>query len=245
MGLLSGGMQTGPQGTDPVLTPAVAPFANHLPVRVLFGEGRALELVALLREIGASDVLLLVDRDIETHNPEVAALLASLEASDLTVTRMEKEPGEPTIAMVDEATGRMGAGDVTAVVAIGGGSVIDTAKAARLCHQLGCTFAGFLGSQRAYPPPRIPLLAVPTTAGTGSEVSGGAVVCDPASGRKAGIAHPHLRPQYAVVDPRLTWSMPPGMTANTGVDALAQAVAATVAKVRTPSVTPSHSRRCG
>ena len=119
-------------------------------------------------------------------------------------------------------------------MALGGGSVIDTAKAARLCVELGCTFEEFLASDRRYPEPFIPLIAIPTTAGTGSEVSGGSVVTDPLSGRKAGIAHPHLRPQQAIVDPRLTMSMPATMTANTGIDALAQAIAALVAKVRTP-----------
>jgi alcohol dehydrogenase len=111
---------------------------------------------------------------------------------------------------------------------------MDTAKAARLCHQLGCTFVEFLGSERAFPAPNLPLVTVPTTAGTGSEVSGGAVISDPDVGRKAGIAHPNLRAQVAIVDPRLTWSMPPAMTANTGIDALAQAIAATIAKVHTP-----------
>lgn len=216
------------------MTPSIAPFTNHLPVRVSFGDGRARELPDLLRGLGASRVLVLLDRDIETHNAAVATVLEALDGAGLTVTRMDKEPGEPTIAMVDEATSRLRGSGATALVALGGGSVIDTAKAARLCHQLGCTFEQFLDSAPGYPAPDLPLVAVPTTAGTGSEVSGGSVVSDPASGRKAGIAHPHLRPQAAVVDPELTWSMPPAMTANTGVDALAQAIAATVAKVRTP-----------
>jgi alcohol dehydrogenase len=136
--------------------------------------------------------------------------------------------------MVDAATARMTDEAVDAIVALGGGSVIDTAKAARLCHQQGLTFGEFLDSARTYPVPAVPLIAVPTTAGTGSEVSGGAVVSDPQAGRKAGIAHPNMRAQYAVVDPVLTWSMPPAMTANTGIDALAQAMAAVIAKVRTP-----------
>lgn len=216
------------------MTPSIAPFTNHLPVRVSFGDGRARELPDLLRGLGASRVLVLLDRDIETHNAAVATVLEALDGAGLTVTRMDKEPGEPTIAMVDEATSRLRGSGAAALVALGGGSVIDTAKAARLCHQLGCTFEQFLDSAPGYPAPDLPLVAVPTTAGTGSEVSGGSVVSDPASGRKAGIAHPHLRPQAAVVDPELTWSMPPAMTANTGVDALAQAIAATVAKVRTP-----------
>lgn len=212
----------------------IGPFANHLPVRIAFGDGAALHLPELLDEVGAGRVLVFTDQDIAVHNPAVATVLDTLSASARTVSRWDKPPGEPTIAMVDAAAARLAAESVDAVVALGGGSVIDTAKAARLCHQRGLTFGQFLESARDYPAPVLPLIAVPTTAGTGSEVSGGAVVSDPDAGRKAGIANPNLRAQYAVVDPVLTWSMPPAMTANTGIDALAQAMAAVIAKVRTP-----------
>ena len=212
----------------------LANFTNHLPVRITFGDGTARRLGDIARTAGATHVLLLTDEKAEIYNPAVARAMESLHTCGLPITRMEKPAGEPTIAMVDAATSRMRAEHTDAVIALGGGSVIDTAKAARLCHQSNVSFAEFLDGERVYPDPSIPLIAVPTTAGTGSEVSGGSVVSDPAAGRKAGIAHPNLRPQYAVVDPELTWSMPPSMTANTGIDALAQAIAATVAKVRTP-----------
>lgn len=212
----------------------IGPFANHLPVRIAFGDGAALRLPELLDEIGAVHILLITDQDIEIYNPAVAAVLDTLATPVRTVSRWDKPPGEPTIAMVDAAAAQLGAEAVDAIVALGGGSVIDTAKAARLCRQRGLTFGQFLASERDYPAPVLPLIAVPTTAGTGSEVSGGSVVSDPEAGRKAGIAHPNLRAQYAVVDPVLTWSMPPAMTANTGIDALAQAMAAVIAKVRTP-----------
>ncbi|MDH6195177.1 choline dehydrogenase [Mycobacterium frederiksbergense] len=213
---------------------SIPPFNNHLPVRITFGEGKSHELPDLLRAAGAERVLVLTDENIDAHNPAVADLLATLTDSGLDITRMDKPAGEPTIDMVDAATAGMARAGAEAVVALGGGSVIDTAKAARLCYQNGMTFAEFLDSTREFAEPTVPLFAVPTTAGTGSEVSGGAVVSDPAAGRKAGIAHPNLRAQYAVVDPVLTWSMPPSMTANTGIDALAQAIAAVVAKVHTP-----------
>ena len=80
----------------------------------------------------------------------------------------------------------------------------------------------------------MPLIALPTTAGTGSEVSGGAVITDSANDRKSGIASPLLRAQDALVDPLLTHSVPPATTAFTGVDALAQAIAGMIARVRTP-----------
>jgi alcohol dehydrogenase len=177
----------------------------------------------------------MVDEGIEVHNPAVAALLADLASADgLTFVRFEKPAGEPTIAMIDDAIAALAASGAGVVVALGGGSVIDTAKAARLGAQLGVTFREFISGPPTYPVPTVPLIAMPTSAGTGSEVSGGAVVSDPESGRKAGIANANLRAQIALVDPLLTYSMPPSMTANTGIDALAQAIAGMVAKCRTP-----------
>ena len=210
-------------------------FGNHLPVKVRFGEGVSGTLPAVLAELGATSVFLMVDEGIEHHNPAVSDLLAELgRRTELTVTRFDKPAAEPTIDMVDSATRALVGSGATALVAVGGGSVIDTAKAARLCGQLGMTFAEFLRDSPGFPVPEVALVAVPTSAGTGSEVSGGSVVSDPVAGRKNGIANANLRAQYALVDPVLTWSMPPTMTANTGIDALAQAIAAVVAKVRTP-----------
>jgi len=210
-------------------------FGNHLPVKVRFGAGVAATLPDVLGELASTRVFLMVDDGIEQHNPAVAGLLAELLGrADLEVTRFDKPAAEPTIAMVDDATGALRTSGATSLVAIGGGSVIDTAKAARLCAQLGLTFAEFLATSPGFPVPDVARVAVPTRAGTGSEVSGGSVVSDPVAGRKNGIANANLRAQYALVDPLLTYSMPPTMTANTGVDALAQAIAAIVAKVRTP-----------
>lgn len=214
------------------MTESIRPFLNHLPVRVQFGNGCARELGSLVASLGRRQIALLVDEGIELFNPKAAEVLAGL--SGPAVTRIDKPAGEPTIAMVDEAAREIGNSGAEVVVALGGGSVMDTAKAARVCVQHGCDFATFLSGQPGYPPPEVPLIAVPTSAGTGSEVSGGAVITDPVSGRKAGIAHPYLRADHAIVDPELTWSMPPAMTANVGVDALAQAMAAVLARVSTP-----------
>ena len=215
--------------------PTIPAFRNQLPVAVRFGEGVAASLPAVLGEVDATRVFLMLDEGIEAHNPAVADVIGALLADGgISVTRFDKPPAEPTIDMVDTATRALVASGATALVAIGGGSVIDTAKAARLCGQLGLTFAEFLDHSPGFPVPDVALVAVPTTAGTGSEVSGGSVVSDPAAGRKNGIANANLRAEYALVDPLLTHSMPPTMTANTGIDALAQAIAAIVARVRTP-----------
>jgi len=215
---------------------AVIPaFGNHLPVKIRFGEGVAATLPAVLAELGSLRPFVMIDEGIERFNQPAADLLALLDATDgLTVLRFAKPAGEPTIAMVEAAIAAFTEAGCDSVVALGGGSVIDTAKVARLCGARGTTFTAFLESDRQYPVPSVPLVALPTSAGTGSEVSGGAVVSDPEAGRKAGIAHPHLRAQFALVDPQLTYSMPPSMTANTGIDALGQAIAGMIAKCRTP-----------
>ena len=215
--------------------PAGVPtFANHLPVMIRFGAGVSSELADVVAARGARRVLLAIDDGLEDGAPAVAESVGRLGAAGVEISRFVKPPGEPTVAVVDAASAALAAAEVDAVVAIGGGSVIDTAKVARLCAQQGCTFSEFLGSERAFPAPRLPLIAVPTTAGTGSEVSGGAVITDPAETRKSGIAHPNLRAQDALVDPLLTHSVPPALTAYTGIDALAQAIAAVVARTRTP-----------
>jgi len=210
-------------------------FNNHLPVKVRFGEGKAETLADVIAEFNATKVFLMVDEGIGTFNPAAQATIEKLSAhKNLTITTFEKPAGEPTIDMVDDATKALAASKAEVVVALGGGSVIDTAKAARLCSQLGISFREFQSRTPEYPVQTVALIAMPTSAGTGSEVSGGSVISDPAAGRKAGIANGNLRAQVAIVDPVLTYSMPPSMTANTGIDALAQAIAGIIAKCSTP-----------
>ena len=210
-------------------------FNNHLPVKIRFGEGKALTLADVVAEAGADTVFLMVDEGIGRFNPAAQACIDQLlSKAGITVTIFEKPAGEPTIDMVDDATRALVESGAQALVALGGGSVMDTAKAARLCAQLGVTFKEFLAKKPAYPAPTVALIALPTSAGTGSEVSGGSVISDPEAGRKAGIANGNLRAQFAIVDPELTYSMPPSMTANTGIDALAQAIAGIIATCSTP-----------
>jgi choline dehydrogenase len=212
----------------------IPPFSNHLPVRVKFGEGVGAELGEAVSSLQAKRALLVIDEGLEEGNPAVASAIAGLGHAGVGVERFVKPAGEPTLEIVDEATGALNRSNAEALIAIGGGSVIDTAKAARLSARCGMSFGAWLASERPFPEPALALIAVPTTAGTGSEVSGGAVITDPDETRKVGIASPTLRAQVALVDPVLTYSMPPAMTSFTGVDALAQAIAAMIARVHTP-----------
>ena len=184
----------------------------------------------LADEEGASRPFLIMDRGLDGFVPGVAAAIAPLAGA----VRFEKDAGEPTAALVEQAAEALDESGCDAVVALGGGSSMDTAKAARLVAGQGGPYLRFAGGGVAYEPPAIPLVCVPTTAGTGSEVSGGAVITDQATHIKAGIASPLLRAQHALVDPTLTHGLPPKLTAYTGIDALAQAIAALVVTARTP-----------
>ena len=204
-------------------------FRNHLPVKIRFGEGVLADLPEVLAAEGCSRPFVVVDELVHSL-PAVASALDWPGA----VTIYPKSAGEPTVDDVEDAAARLAESGADSIVAIGGGSVMDTAKAARLVAGQGGPYLRFAAGGVAYEPPKIPLLTIPTTAGTGSEVSGGAVITNEATNTKAGIANPLLRAQHTLVDPALTYGLPPGPTAHSGVDALAQALAAVVVTVRTP-----------
>jgi alcohol dehydrogenase len=216
------------------VTAGVSGFYSHLPVRVRFGEGVVAELAAVLAEEGASRAFVVLDEGLEELVPSIGAALAAAESGGIDVIRFTRAPGEPAIPAVEEAKAALAESGAHAIVAIGGGSVIDTAKVARVCVEQGWSAEELFRERYAIPLLSMPLICVPTTAGTGSEVSGGAIVTDPETDEKVGIASPSMRAAHALVDPQLTWSLPASVTAHTGIDALAQAIAALVAKTRTP-----------
>jgi choline dehydrogenase len=206
----------------------VPPFTNHLPVRIRFGEG---SVATVADAVGGADAVFLVVDAIVGSMPSVSEALSSLPVGGRTWT---KEPGEPTHDEVTRLAAALVEARADAIVAIGGGSVMDLAKAARLVAGQGAPIGRFARREIPIVAPSTPLVLVPTTAGTGSEVSGGAVLTDETTHRKAGIASPNLRATAAIVDPVLTYGLPPAATAMTGIDALAQAIAATVVTTATP-----------
>jgi len=207
-------------------SPGVEPFSFHLPVRIRFGEGAIAGLPEALVGLGATAPTVVVEAPVAALG-EVARAVAGLDV-------YEKPPGEPTVALVDELVARMEAAPPDAVVAIGGGSALDLAKGARAAFSQRTPFARLLAGDAAVEEPRIGLVTVPTTSGTGSEVSGGAVVVDQASGRKLGVASPRMRAQHALVDPLLTLGLPPAATMGTGADALAQAIGGVIVRNGNP-----------
>jgi alcohol dehydrogenase len=207
----------------------ITPFGNHLPVKIRFGEGVAGTLRDVLAAEGSTRPFLLIDAGLESI-PAIAAAIDGIAWAG----RYAKTPGEPTNTQVDDAAAALVAAAADAAVAIGGGSVMDTAKAARLCAGQGGPYLKWAAGGQTYETPTVTLVLVPTTSGTGSEVSGGAVITDEATHIKRGIASPLLRAQHALVDPELTYGLPRNPTRDAGVDALAQAIAGVVVTARSP-----------
>ena len=141
---------------------------------------------------------------------------------------------EPTDKYVAEALQLLQSEGCDVIVAIGGGSCIDTAKAVAVTATNGGYVGDYMGGKTPIPNPAIPLIAIPTTAGTGSEVTDVTVIANTKDDVKMMIKHPAFMASVAIVDPVLTLSAPPKVTAATGVDALCHAIEAYISRLAHP-----------
>lgn len=205
----------------------LAPFAFSTTPAIVFAPGAAARLAAVAKGRLAARVLLVTDPGIVALGLAGPALAALADAG-IAVTvfdRVEADPSEATLVAAVEAARRAGAG---AVIGFGGGSSLDVAKLAALLAGSGEPLEGAWGVGNAVGP-RLPLVLVPTTAGTGSEVTPVAIITV-GDGEKRGVSSPLLLPDLAVLDAELTLGLPPATTAATGVDAMVHAIEAYASK---------------
>ena len=162
-----------------------------------------------------------------------AGLVRSLAVKGVAMTVWPCPPGEPCVTDVCAAVAQLREAKCDGVVAFGGGSVLDAAKAVSLLVTNPEQTLSEM-TESSVLRPRLPLIAVPTTAGTGSETTNVTVIIDAVSGRKQVLAHASLMPDVAILDAALTEGVPPQVTAMTGIDALTHAVEAYSALNATP-----------
>ena len=196
--------------------------------RIMAGVGRAADLPGVLAGLG-SRALVCTGANAERH----AGLLAVL---GLPVV-VFPVPAEPTVELARAGVAAARQHGANVVAAIGGGSVIDTGKAVAMLLGNGgdpLDYLEVVGSGRAITRPAVPCVAVPTTAGTGAEVTANAVLAAPEHGLKASLRSPLMIPRIALVDPQLTASCPPPVTAASGLDALTQCLEPFVSVRATP-----------
>lgn len=202
-------------------------FEFATPARIVVGDGVAAELPTLIREaIGATSARLRAAVVVGSSLARTAGVRGGMAAAGIDATLVQVR-GEPTVGSVRDGAARVRAARPDVIVAIGGGSVIDTAKAvAALAVNPGdiLDYLEVVGRGQALVQPSIPVVAVPTTAGSGSEVTRNAVITCTDHRVKVSLRSATMLPRIAVVDPALTRGLPPAVTAATGLDALTQLI---------------------
>jgi alcohol dehydrogenase class IV len=192
--------------------------------QLIFGRDAVLQLGDVVRRLSASRVFVVTDAMLVKAGL-VDRVRAALTAATVEVAVFEGGVPEPPLSLAETCVAVARQFHADAVLGLGGGSNMDLAKITATVLTHGGSARDYIGDDQI-PGPILPLICVPTTAGTGSEVSGASVLTDTEKQMKVGILSNHLRPRVALVDPLLTVSCPSKVTADSGIDALTHAIEA-------------------
>ncbi|MHB8896702.1 MAG: iron-containing alcohol dehydrogenase [Candidatus Geothermincolia bacterium] len=196
------------------------------PTKVMFGQGLTEEVGPEAEALGATSAMIITDRVIHDSGM-VGPVIESIEKSELDLVEVYTDVPINSEVEICMAIAELGAaGGVDLLISVGGGSVIDTAKGVNILLGVGGDLLEDWQGTHLVPEPLKKHIAIPTTAGTGAEASLGAVIKHTPGGVKVTFNSKYLLPDVAILDPLLTVSMPPGLTAATGIDALTHAVEA-------------------
>ena len=200
--------------------------------RIVFGEDALTRIGELARDLGSKRVLLVTDKGIAAAGHPARAV-GFLEAAGMHVTIYDDVRENPTALDVERCVAVARQAGTDLIIGLGGGSSMDTAKGCNFILTNGGQMKDYWGVGKATQP-MLPLIAVPTTAGTGSECQSFALISDEETHQKMACGDPKAAARVAILDPLLTVSQPPRVSSCTGIDALAHAVETAVTKKRTP-----------
>jgi alcohol dehydrogenase class IV len=208
------------------------------PPHIVFGNNCARDCVDFLASRGSKRILLVTSKSVR---PQINFLVEALKQSGREIIENQFIPPEPTVQFFEKNLADANGEEIDSVLGVGGGSVLDAAKLlaalAQSPQKLSDVFGINLLQGR-----KLFLACLPTTSGTGSEVSPNAILLDEAAELKKGVISPHLVPDAAFIDPLLTLSVPPEVTASTGLDALTHCIEAFANKFAHP-ITDHYARR--
>ena len=217
----------------------MVPFDFRLPTRIVFGQGALDRLGTVARELGFRRTLLVADAGVAQVG-HVAEAMRLLQGAGIEATEFHDFGVNPDSAMVEAGRRFAAPLGVDSIVGLGGGSSLDCAKGINFLLTNGGAMADYRGYGKAATP-LLPMIGVPTTAGTGSEAQSYAVIADAATHMKMACGDPSAAFRVALLDPELTFTAPRHVTAMAGFDAMAHAVETAVTSRRTPmSDTFSH-----
>ena len=212
----------------------------HSAAQLVFGPGAVAQLGELAQRMRLSRVLIVTDRSLVAAGL-LKPVQAPLWAAGIAVEIFDGGEPEPSLDLAERSIALARAFQPDGILGLGGGSNMDLAKIAAAVLTHGGSPRDYVGDDRL-PGPVLPLICVPTTAGTGSEVTAASVLTDTANQIKVGILSNYLRPRLAVVDPRLTLTCPRKVTADSGIDALTHAIEAYTAVDNEEFPLPSGER---
>jgi len=200
--------------------------------RIVYGHGAVNSLGDEVKRLGCGRAVIVTDKGL-TENNLLEPLLAALQSAGTKVDVFDGVVVEPTPDSIKEIAACIVAAKADIIIGFGGGSALDSAKAAAVLAQHGGPLERFFGLQLV-PSACLPMILIPTTAGTGSEVTSISVLEDPTTNSKKGIVSDYLYAKTVLLDPDLSLTLPPYFTAITGLDALVHAIESFVNTNATP-----------
>ena len=207
-------------------------FKFKIPQNIEFGVGSLKKLPEIMEENNSKHVFLISDRGLESIGV-VKKVKEIIEAGGIKCTSYLDVVPNPTIGVVNEATKSYKESKATSIVALGGGSPLDVAKAVGVLATYGGDIRDYEGMNKV-PGPIVPTIAIPTTAGTGSEATASCVITDEEKNYKFSMISYETLPKYAILDPELIMTAPASIAASTGIDALIHAIEAYLSKNASP-----------
>lgn len=207
-------------------------FTFKVPQSIEFGMGSLKKLPEILKENQSEHVFLISDRGLEGLGV-VKKIQDIIEAGGISCTTYLGTIPNPTVAVVNESAALYKECGATSIVALGGGSSMDVAKTTGVLAKYGGEITDYEGLYKV-PGPIVPIIAIPTTAGSGSEVTASAVITDEARNYKMSVISYEMLPKYALLDPELIMTAPASIAASCGIDALIHAMEAYVSRNASP-----------
>ena len=199
-------------------------FEFYSPVKIVTGVGESKKLDQWVEKFAASNVLVVADGNV-AKTPAFQEMTDSMKQQKIPFEVFSDTIPEPPMGLIDELAAYVREKDFDLVIAVGGGSPMDTAKAVcMLKNNEGCIKEYLFGGSRTPQAESVPLICIPTTAGSGSEVSCASVIEDTDQHVKLSCTHPNLYAKVAILDPLMQKGMPPMVTAGTGMDAMTHAI---------------------